>query len=300
MQTSIMSCICSPGQQLITDPECGEIICGKCGFVSPDRVAESRAEWRTFYSEGSERKRTGSPTSLAYHDMGLSTIIGKENKDSSGHHLNASMSTMIQRLRTWDFRTRAVSSTHRSLIRAFNELGGLKDKLGLSDAIIEKTAYLYRKAQEKGLVRGRSTSAIMAASIYASCRELGASRTLKDIAAGTDVKRKDISRSYRILVLDLDIKVPLVDPMKCIVKIANQAGISERTRRLAMKTMNELVEMEISAGKLPMGLAATVLYMSCLKNGEDKTQRDIADAAGVTEVTIRNRFNDLKTKLHLN
>jgi transcription initiation factor TFIIB len=88
--------------------------------------------------------------------------------------------------------------------------------------------------------------------------------------------------------------------MKCIVKIANQAGISERTRRLAMKTMNELVEMEISAGKLPMGLAATVLYMSCLKNGEDKTQRDIADAAGVTEVTIRNRFNDLKTKLHLN
>jgi transcription initiation factor TFIIB len=299
-RTSIISCICGPDQQLVTDPECGEIVCTKCGLVSPERVIESRAEWRTFDSEGSERARAGSPTSLAQHDMGLSTMIGKENKDSSGRQLEPSVSTAIQRLRTWDFRSKAQSSTHRGLIRAFTELSGLKDKLGLSDAIIEKAAYVYRKAQEKSLVRGRSTSAILAAAIYASCREMGAPRTLKDVAAGTEVKRKDISQSYRILILELDIKVPLVDPMKCIAKIANQAGISEKTKRAAMKTMNDIVEMKISAGKLPMGLAATVLYMSCLKNGENKTQRDIADAAGVTEVTIRNRFNDLQTRLQLN
>jgi transcription initiation factor TFIIB len=88
--------------------------------------------------------------------------------------------------------------------------------------------------------------------------------------------------------------------MKCIVKIANQARISEKTKRVAMKIMSDLVEMEISAGKLPMGLAATVLYMSCLKNGENKTQRDIANASGVTEVTIRNRLKDLQTRLQLN
>lgn len=291
--------MCGDDQQLVTDLECGEIVCTKCGLVSPDRVAESRAEWRTFDSEKNERVRAGSPTSLAQHDMGLSTTIGKENIDSSGRHLDASVSTTINRLRTWDFRSKAQSSTHRSLIRAFTELGGLKSKLGLSDAIIEKTAYVYRKAQEKRLVRGRSTSSMLAAAIYASCREMGATRTLRDIAAGTEVKRKDISRSYRILVLELDIKVPLVDPLKCIAKIANQAGISEKTKRIAMKTMNELVEQEISAGKLPMGLAATVLYMSCLQNGEIKTQRDIAEAAGVTEVTVRNRFNDLKRRLQL-
>ena len=66
-----------------------------------------------------------------------------------------------------------------------------------------------------------------------------------------------------------------------------------------MKTMGEIVQRRISAGKLPMGLAATVLYISCLKNGENKTQKDIAEAAGVTEVTLRNRFNDLKTQLDL-
>ena len=300
MQTSIISCICGSDQHMVTDPECGEIICSKCGLVSSERILENRAEWREFESETSDRKRTGSPVSLTHHDMGLSTIIGKENKDSSGRRLDASVCTTIQRLRTWDFRTTAHASRHRGLIRPFQELSGLKEKLGLSDAITEKTAYMFRKAHEKRLLRGRSRSSMLAASIYASCRELGASRTLRDIAAGSDVTRKDISRSYRILVRELDIKVPLMDPMKCIVKIGNKAGISEKTKRMAMKTMTELIEAEMSAGKLPMGLAATVLYISCLKNGENKTQKEIADAAGVTEVTIRNRFKDLKNKLDLN
>jgi transcription initiation factor TFIIB len=169
--------------------------------------------------------------------MGLATVIGKENKDCSGRQINASMNSSIQRLRTWDFRSQAHSSTYRSLMRAFSELNRLKDKLGLSYAIMEKTAYVYRKAKERGLVRGRSSSSILAAIIYASCREMGASRTLKDIAKATDVKRKDISRSYRILVLELDIKVPLIDPMKCVVKIANQAGLSEKTKRMAMNIL---------------------------------------------------------------
>lgn len=298
MQTSILSCMCGSGQ-LVTDLESGEIACSKCGLVLSERAQESRAEWRIFDSESNDRSRVGSPTSLAYHDMGLATVIGKENKDSSGRQLDALMNSTIQRLRTWDFRTKAHSPTHRNLMRAFSELGKLKDKLGLSDAIMEKTAYVYRKAQEKKLIRGRSSSSMLAAAIYTVCREMGASRTLRNVADATDVKRKDISRSYRLLVLELDLRVPLVDPMKCIAKIANEAKLSEKTKRMAMDTMNDIIGKEISAGKLPMGLAATVLYMACLANNESKTQKDIADAAGVTEVTIRNRFKDLKTRLAL-
>jgi transcription initiation factor TFIIB len=84
--------------------------------------------------------------------------------------------------------------------------------------------------------------------------------------------------------------------MKCIVKIANKAKLGEKTQRMAMSTMNDLINKEISAGKDPMGLAATVLYLSCLTVGEATTQKEIAEAAGVTEVTIRNRIKDLKTK----
>jgi transcription initiation factor TFIIB len=297
MQSSIVSCICDSGRQ-VTDLESGEIICGNCGRVSLDKAMESRAEWRTFDSENnsSSRQRVGSPSSLAFHDMGLSTIIGKVNKDSTGHNLDASMNYRMQRLRTWDARTRVHAPGNRGLMRAFSELERLKDKLGLSDAVVQKTAYIYRKAQEKRLARGRSVSSILAAATYIACREMGAARTLRDLTEITNVKRKALSRSYRLLVLKLDIKVPSMDLLKCIVKIANKAKLSEKTQRMAMSIMNDLINKEIHAGKDPMGLAATVLYLSCLRNDEARTQRDIAEAAGVTEVTIRNRFKDLKTK----
>jgi transcription initiation factor TFIIB len=295
MQSSIVCCTSDSGRQ-VTDLESGEIICDNCGRVSPDKAIESRPEWRTFDSENNSRQRVGSPSSLAFHDMGLSTIIGKVNKDSAGRNLDASMNYRMQRLRTWDARTRAQAGGHRNLMQAFSELERLKDKLGLSDAIVQKTAYIYRKAQEKRLSRGRSVSSIIAAATYIACREMGAARTLRDLTEITNVTRKTLTRSYRLLVLELDIKVPSINPMKCIMKIANRAKLSEKTQRVAMSTMNDTINKEISAGKDPMGLAAAVLYLSCLTVGEATTQREIAMAAGVTEVTIRNRFKDLRTK----
>lgn len=295
MQTSIISCTCNSGRQ-VTDPESGEIVCNNCGLVSPDKAVESRPEWRTF--ENNDLSRAGSPGSLAYHDMGLATIIGKTNKDSGGRNLDASMNYRMQRLRTWDARTR-MHGGHRNLVRAFRELERLKDKLGLTDAVVQKTAYLYRKAQDRQLIRGRSASSILAAAIYLACREMGAQRTLADMTKIANIKRKDLSRSYRLLIREFDVKVPLADPMKCISKIANKANLSEKTRRTAMSTMRDLVSKEVSAGKDPMGVAAASLYLSCLSNCEAKTQKDIAEAAAVTEVTVRNRVIDIRSKLNL-
>ncbi len=301
MQTSILSCVCNSGR-MITDLESGEIVCDSCGLVSPATMTEGRAEWRTFDSSESNgnRQRVGSPNSLAFHDMGLSTIIGTSNKDFTGHKLDASVNSTMQRLRTWDARSRVHSPTHRNLMQAFRELDRLKDKLGLSDAIVEKAAYIYRKAKEKELIRGRTISSVLAAAIYMACREMGAPRSIRDMTEITNVKSTEITHAYRLLVLELDLKVPLIDPAKYVAKIANKAKISEKTKRIAIDTMEEIVKREISAGKNPMGLAAAVLYVSCLRNNENMTQKDIAEAAGVTEVTIRNRFKDVKTCLCLN
>lgn len=296
MKTSQLCFACRIGRP-ITDPESGEIICSNCGLVFSDRAQESRAEWRTFSSgRNSERGRVGSPISLTQHDMGLATIIGNSDKDSSGQKLDPSMHSMIHRLRTWNFRTQIHTSTERNLMRALNELARVKDKLGLSDAVIEKTAYIYRKAHEKHLAKGRSVSAILAAAIYIACREMGASRTLADIAAATDVKRKVISRSHRILINELDTNIPPVDLVKCIARIANKVNIDEKTKRMAMNVMIDVVDREVSAGKSPMGLAASVLYSSCVRNDENTTQKNIAEAAGVSEVTIRNRIKDLRSE----
>jgi transcription initiation factor TFIIB len=300
MQTAIMCSMCKSGKT-VTDPESGELICRNCGLVISDKAQESRPEWRAFTSEeANDRSRTGIPSSLARHDMGLSTVIGRTDKDASGRAIDISMRSTMGRLRAWDFRTQAHSPTERNLRQAFSELDRLKDKLRLSDAAVEKTAYIYRKAQERGLVRGRTISAMVGAAIYIACRETGTSRTLKDIAEIGNIKRKDLARIYRIVVMELDLKIPMIDPMKCIVRVANRANLSERTKRMAMSIMKNVTKSGISAGKDPMGLAASVLYLACLNSGESKTQTDIADAAGVTEVTVRNRYKNLKSQLDLN
>jgi transcription initiation factor TFIIB len=296
----------SSDQKIVTDTESGEIICGNCGIVISDKIEESGAEWRNFTSlsdQSNSRSRTGMPTSLARHDMGLATIIGRSDRDASGQKIDTPMRYRMDRLRIWNLRTQYRSSTDRSLSRAFTGLDRLKDKLGLSDAVVEKAAYIYRKAQEKMLTRGRTVSGILAAAIYISCRELGTPRTLKDISEGSNVKLKEVSRSYRLLYFELDLKMPLIDPMKCIAKVANKVKLSEKTKRQAAEIMHNITKREISAGKDPMGLAASVLYLASLDNDDEKeniTQTDIARAASVTEVTIRNRAKELKDKVCLN
>lgn len=285
---------------MVTDNTTGEMFCGGCGFVLTERVEESGPEWRSFSKEEHEdRSRTGTPTSLAMHDMGLATIIGPADKDASGKPLSASMKSTIERLRTWDSRSQVHEPVDRNFRQAFSELDRLKDKLALSDAVIEKTAYIYRKALDKGLVRGRSIPGLVAAALYAACRDTETPRTLTDVANGINIKRKDVARCYRLLLRELDLKMPVVDPIKCVARIASKAGLSEKTKRRALQILKDATEMEISAGKDPMGLAAAALYLSCVMNGENKTQKDVAQAAGVTEVTIRNRYKGLKESLKL-
>ena len=233
------------------------------------------------------------------HDMGLATIIGPTDRDATGKPLSASMKSTIERLRTWDSRSQVHEPVDRNFRQAFSELDRLKDKLAVGDAVIEKAAYIYRKALEKGLVRGRSISALIASALYAACRDTETPRTLKDIANASNIKRKDIARCYRLLLRELSLKMPVVNPINCISRIASIAGLSEKTKREAAIILKNAEEIKISAGKDPMGLAAAALYVACVTNGENKTQRDVAEAAGVTEVTIRNRYKGLKIALDL-
>ena len=280
---------------LLTDDVTGERFCGKCGYVISEKSQESGPEWRSFtQDEHGNKARAGAPTSLTMHDMGLSTIINPMNKDASGKPLTASMKSTIERLRTWDSRSQVHESVDRNLRQALSELNRLKDKLALSDAVIEKAAYIYRKAIEKKLVRGRSISAMIASALYAACRDTETPRTLNDVGEAANLKKKDIARCYRLLHRELDLKMPVVDPIQCVARIASRIGITEKTKRYAVKVLKIAQEHEESAGKDPMGLAAAALYLACVKNGEDITQRDIAEAASVTEVTIRNRYKGLK------
>ena len=285
-------------KKMVTDESTGELFCGKCGFVVTDKILDTGAEWRSFSNDEGNKARTGAGTSLTMHDMGLSTVIGAANKDSTGKPLSASVKSSIERLRTWDSRSQAHSSADRNLRQALNEMDKLKDKLALTNAVIEKAAYIYRKAMEKKLVRGRSIQGLVAACLYASCRNTETPRTLDDIAKGINIRRKDVARCYRLIFRELELKMPVVDPVKGVSRIASIAGLGEKSKRKAIAILNQAKKEGIVAGKDPMGIAAAALYLSCISTGEVKSQKDISIASGVTEVTIRNRCAGLRKMLN--
>ncbi len=288
------NCIRCGKSSLLTDGVTGEQFCSKCGFVISEKVDESGPERRSFSTQGVDTARTGAPTSLTMHDRGLSTVINPANKDATGRPLSSSMKSTITRLRTWDSRSQSNISEDRNLKQALTELNRLKDKLAISANVLEKAAYLYRKALEKKLVRGRSISAMIAASLYAACRDAETPRTLNDVADAANVTRKDISRCYRLLHRELELKMPVVDSIQLIARISSKLDIPEKTKRHAVKVLQEVQKRKESSGKDPMGLAAAALYRACVKNEVSITQRDFAEAAGVTEVTIRNRYKTLR------
>jgi transcription initiation factor TFIIB len=283
---------------VITDPETGELIRKDTGEVISDNILSQQKEWRSFnIEEGENRARIGTPTSLAIHDMGLATKIGKEATDASGNVIDATTRMRMSRLRMWNSRSQSHSSTERSLQQAFTMLSRIKDRLGLPNHVTEKAAYTYRKAQERGLIRGDTIGSVLAASIYVAARQSGVLRTLDDISKISDLKTGEVARSYRRIMSELDIKVPLIDVKKYIIKVANNLNFDEKIKRKALELVDHAQKKNLIVGKDPMSIAASIIYLVNLSESKPTTQAEIAKAAGVTEVTVRNRSKELREKL---
>jgi len=299
-QIMVNKCPECESTNLVHDYDSGETICGNCGLVVQDVMMDEGPEWRAFTQEEKEsRSRVGIPTSYSVHDKGLSTSIDRIDRDAFGRKLPLSTRLQMWRLRKWQIRSRVHSSIDRNLAQAMTELDRLSDKVSAPAAVKEKAALIYRKALDEGLVRGRSIAAIAAASLYAACRTTGTPRNLREISEASLVNKKDVARCYRLLLRKLDFHMPIADPLIYLTKIAQRSNISGHIQSDAVKIINEAKNLHASAGKDPMGLAAAALYIACKQAGEKKTQKDIADAAGVTEVTVRNRFKNLKRQLKL-
>jgi transcription initiation factor TFIIB len=303
MQSVIQCEICDPSEsKMITDIESGEIICNRCGIVVVQDLEDTKKIWYKAEDNASDT-RNGNPSSLTLYDQGLATKIGNTNRDASGNVINSMMMARLNKMRFHDKRSQ-INKSARNLGPAFRQLDSLKDKLGLSNAVIEKTAYIYRKVQEAGLVRGRKINTVLAASLYVVCREFGIPRTLREISAVNNEKYRETSRVYRQVVLHLGKQVPQIDLYRYIEKVGKKAKLEEKNIRQALHLMKIVQDAGLSAGKEPMGIVGAVIYLSLPKSDENIRQRiitqaAIAGAAGVSEVTIRNVYKEIEKKLSL-
>jgi len=286
--------------ELVRDEEMGEIVCSKCGLVILDDMLDRNPEWRVFtLDEKRSRRRVGTPTDYSHFDKGLSTII-RIDRDAFGRPLPAKTRRQMWRLRRLQIRSRIGGSDYRNLMRAMNELQRLSEKLHIPSSVQEMAAVIYRKALHENLIRGRCIVAIVAAALYAACRFTKTPKTLNEVAEASLIDKNEVARSYRLIIRTLNMKMPIHDPLDYISKIAEKTGISGEDQGLAIKILREAKRKRITMGKDPMGVAAAVLYIACQLKGKKATQKEIADVADVTEVTIRNRKTELMKKLDIN
>ena len=112
-------------------------------------------------------------------------------------------------------------------------------------------------------------------------------------------EKKEIGRTYRFITRVLEINIMPSNPIDYIARFSATLGLSPETQTKAIEILDMAQKKELTSGRGPTGIAAAALYVAALANNERKTQREVADVAGVTEVTIRNRYKELLDKLKL-
>lgn len=277
------------------DPKRAEKICGKCGLVLEDRQIDTTQEWRAFdYEQKQKRDRTGSFLTYTRHDKGLSTSIGSHGY-SDLYKLPPSKRASFYRMKRWH---RQVSTaTERNLRYALSELDRISSALGLPKNIRETTALIYRKAVTRGLVRGRSMESVVAASLYAACRKHNVPRTLDEIAEASNVKKREVGRTYRFITRELGIKLLPTSPIDYVPRFASELQLSPLVQEKSVEILKSAQEKDLVSGRGPTGVAAAAIYVASTLLSEKRTQREVAEVAGVTEVTIRNRYKELIEEL---
>ncbi|WP_434084183.1 transcription initiation factor IIB [Halorarius litoreus] len=276
------------------DEEHGESSCENCGLIVDAEEIDHGPEWRAFHSDERDSKsRVGAPTSELKHDRGLSTTIGWQDKDAYGRSISAKKRSQLHRLRTWDERFRTKDSHERNLKQALGEIERMASALGLPKPVRETAGALYRRAVKENLLPGRSIEGVASASLYAAARQHNSPRSLYEVATVSRVEKLRIQRAYRYLSQELSLEIKPTDPNQFVRQFASALDVSEEAERVSHELLEVAKEQGAHSGKSPTGLAAAALYAATHLTNEQLTQETVGNAANVSQITIRNRYQEL-------
>jgi transcription initiation factor TFIIB len=276
------------------DAEHGEQVCTECGLVVEDEEIDRGPDWRAHtQKERDEKSRVGAPTTELLHDKGLSTNIGWQNKDAFGNSLSTQQRQKVQRLRTWNERSRTRDAKERNLRQALGEIDRMASALGLPGSVRETAGVIYRRALDDDLIRGRSIEGVSSAAVYTAARQASTPRTIDEILGVSRIERKELMHTYRYLLHELHLEVAPADPREYLPRFASDLDVSDATEYRARELLDTAIREGIISGKSPVGLAAAAIYAGALLHDEKIPQRIVSDTTNVTEVTIRNRYQEL-------
>ncbi|MGB5090202.1 MAG: transcription initiation factor IIB [Nitrososphaeraceae archaeon] len=281
---------------LVLDVLTSEYVCSTCGCVSNEKIYNNEL---TNFEQGEykDKSRIGMPESLTVSHKGLSTLIGLNDTDGRGKMLGPVQKETIQRLRTWNNRSQLNDSISRNLDKALKYLNNFGDKLYLSPPVMENAAYIYRKAAMRKLAKGRSTVSLVAASIYAACREISIPKTISDIAYVCNIPSKEIMSHYKLILKELSLKIPVIQGIDYVTLISNRLKLTEKTKREALRIFSLVQHSRISIGKNPRAFAGAIIYIASQDCNEFLRQVEVCQVADISTVSLRKRCKEIKTIL---
>ena len=285
---------------LIEAADAAEVLCEECGLVVEEELIDRGPEWRAFDQEEREqRTRVGAPMTETLHDHGLTTRIDWRDEDAAGKTLSSEKAHRMHRLRTWQTRVRVNDAKERNLQFALGEIDRMACAIDVPEPGRETASVIYRRALSADLIRGRSIEGIATAALYAACRQDDIPRSLDEVVAVSRVEKTEVGRAHRYLCSELGLELRPFDPASFVPQLASALGASRDVQMEAIDIVNAAAEEGLHSGKAPAGLAGAALYAASRICDEERTQREVAEAASVTEATIRNRYQEQREVLDL-
>lgn len=275
----------------------GELVCDECGAVISEAAPDMGKEWRAFSQEEWERRsRTGEPVRPGATAGSFTTVI--DVRDIGRLKISAEGKKRLYGMNILQIRNRLSTSRERSIARAEAILERICSALRLPENVKEEAYAIYRRASELGVIRGRTLESMVAAAIYAAARKQGLPLEIKTLAQYMSrPNRRTLTKDYRLLVEKLGLKMGPPDPAAYIPKIVSRLNLSRQAQDIALEIVGQARRLGLAAGKDPSGLAAAAVYLATLRTQEKRTQRQVAEAAEVTEVTVRTRYRELADAL---
>ncbi|MGA1872061.1 MAG: TFIIB-type zinc ribbon-containing protein [Thermoplasmatota archaeon] len=280
------------------DPVRGEIVCMDCGIVISDSHIDHGPEWRDS-DNAHPRSRTGPPSHKWNDGMAPTTEIGWKDRDYYGHVIPEKNRAQIYRLRKWQRRLRKYRTAQRNLLFGYSEIERLCIAKDLPVNVRELAKSIFTRASEKNMIQGRGIECMVAVSLYAACRTSNVPRTLNEIADDMTVSRKEIGRAFRKLSRELELSLSVTNPIDYISRFCSRLQLNGNNLSEAIDIVRKAEEIGYISGKDPAGVAASAIYIATLVTGQTRTQGEISEASGVTEVTIRKRYKELIAKLNI-
>ena len=196
-------------------------------------------------------------------------------------------------LQQWQEAVRLHGTPGRTLLLASQEIERLADALQLPTHVREGALELFSEALRRKLVRGRQTERVAAALLYASARQERLPLTADDVARVAGGRRLELARLYRNLSRGLGLKITPQVATDFLPRFARQLKLSDETVAQARQLLRQATDAGYGQGLGPGTLAGAALYLACREAGEPRSQKQVAQVAGITEVTVRTRYQEL-------